>query len=408
VVLAPDGTVSGERPAHLSDTRPPKAGSLRGLDTPLAPAILIAIAYTIFSLLLLHARHDDVSLFVVAGGVNVDARKVPPDLTVIPNIGGYDGITFYRFALDPFTAARTKFGITLDTPPYRNQRIAYPFIVWLLSLGHPSWVPALLVIVNVAAAAAMAAFGGAFSRRLGYHALWGVIVPLYPGFLLTLSRDLAEIVASMFAMGAIWAISARRNLTAAILLTCAALTREPTLLLAFALAAAWLIERLLHRERRIAPVVFLAPIVIDVLWQTFLTARWGTSPLRSGTPAMALPFVEFARFFAAAVPRHIQQQRLYFLECLFLVSTVLTVVLMWRRTRTPLEWRFAWLGYLALAAILPHTIWLEDYGYLRIFSDLFVVSAALIIASTNSARWFALVTAGGVWFYLARILVKVG
>jgi hypothetical protein len=79
---------------------------------------------------------------------------------------------------------------------------------------------------------------------------------------------------------------------------------------------------------------------------------------------------------------------------------------MWRRTRTPLEWRFAWLGYLALAAILPHTIWLEDYGYLRIFSDLFVVSAAIIIASTNSARWFALITAGGVWLYLARILIK--
>src|ERR1019366_1157154 len=144
---------------------------------------------------------------------------VPADLTVIPNIGGYDGITFYRFALDPFTASRTEFGITLDTPPYRNQRIAYPFIVWLLSLGHARWVPALLVIVNIAAAAAMAAFGGAFARRLGYHALWGVIVPLYPGFLLTLSRDLAEIVASMFAMGAIWAISARRNFTAAILLT---------------------------------------------------------------------------------------------------------------------------------------------------------------------------------------------
>jgi hypothetical protein len=396
VVLAPDVTVNHPTPGT------------RRLDTPLAPAVLIAIAYSVFSILLLHARHDDVSLFVVAGGPSVDARKVPPNLTVIPNIGGYDGITFYRLALDPFTGSLTAFGITLDNPSYRNQRIGYPFIVWLLSFGHARWVPALLVIVNVAAAAAMAAFGGAFSRRLGYHALWGVIVPLYPGFLLTLSRDLAEIVASMFAMGAIWAISARRNITAAILLTCAALTREPTLLLAFALAAAWLIERLLRRERRIAPIVFLAPIVIDVLWQIFLTVRWGTSPLRSGAPAIAMPFVEFARFFAASIPRHIQQQRLYFLECVLLILTVLTVVLMWRRTRAPLEWRFAWLGYLALAAILPHTIWIEDYGFLRIFSDLFVVSAAIIIASTSPARWIALITTASVWVYLARIVVKVG
>jgi hypothetical protein len=397
MVLAPDGTVS----ETLSGVR-------RRLNTPLAPALLIAIAYTVFSLLLLHARHNDVSLFVIAGGVNVDARKVPPDLTVIPNIGGYDGITFYRLALDPFTAARTEFGITLDNPPYRNQRIAYPFIVWLFSLGHARWVPALLVIVNIAAAAAMAAFGGAFSRRLGYHALWGVIVPLYPGFLLTLSRDLAEIVASMFAMGAIWAISARRNVTAAILLTCAALTREPTLLLAFALAGAWLIERLLRRERRVAAVVFLTPVIVDVLWQVFLTIRWGVSPLRSGAPATALPFVEFARFFAASAARRTQEQRINFLECLFLAAVMMAVVWIWRRTRAPIEWRLAWLGYLALAAILPHTIWMEDYGFLRIFADLFLVSAVMIIASASSMRWLTLIAAGGLWYHLAKYLVSVG
>ncbi|MDP9361442.1 MAG: hypothetical protein M3P29_08325, partial [Acidobacteriota bacterium] len=249
---------------------------------------------------LLQARHGDVSRFVIAGGTNVDARKVPAGLTVIPNIGGYDGITFYRLALDPFTREQTAFGITLDNPPYRQQRIGYPFIVWMLSLGHARWVPALLVAVNIAAAAAMGAFAGAFAKRFGQHALWGVIVPLYPGFVLTFSRDLAEIVAAAFVMGAIWAITARRNTTAALLLTCAILTREPALLLAFALAGAWLIERLLRRERRIAPVVFVVPIIVYALWQAFLAGRWGVSPLRSGSPAVALPFVEFARFFAAS------------------------------------------------------------------------------------------------------------
>src|SRR5207302_3652774 len=102
--------------------------------------------------------------------------------------------------------------------------------------------------------------------------------PLYPGFILTFSRDLAEIVASMFAIGAVWAITARRNIIAAILLTCAVLTREPTMLIAFALSGAWLIERLLKRERRIAAITFVAPIIVDVLWQLFLTIRWGVSP----------------------------------------------------------------------------------------------------------------------------------
>ena len=378
------------------------------IDSPLAAAVVVAICYALLFFSLLHARHGDVSLFVIAGGPNVDARKVPAGLTVIPKIGGYDGMTFYRLALDPFTHEQTAFGIRLDNPPYRQQRIAYPLIVWMLSLGRARWVPALLVAVNIAAAAVMGAFGGALAKRFGEHALWGVIVPLYPGFVLTFSRDLAEIVAAAFAMGAIWAITARRNTAAALLLTCAILTREPALLLAFALGGAWLIERMMRKEQRIAPVVFGMPIIVYALWQAFLALRWGVSPLRSGAPALALPFVEFARFFAASSARRYHQQRLYFTESVFLASAVLTVVLVWRRTRASREWRFAFFGYLAIAAILPHTIWLEDFGFLRIFADLFLVSAVLIIASTSSARWFTLLTTAGLWYYLAKDVIAIG
>ena len=95
----------------------------------------------------------------------------------------------------------------------------------------------------------------------------------------------------------------------------------------------------------------------------------------------SLPFVEFAHFLAAASFRRDHLERLYFSESLFLAAVVIAIVLVWRRSRAPLEWRLAWLGYLAIFSILPHTIWLEDYGFLRIFADLFLVSAALIIPS---------------------------
>src|SRR6266550_1913427 len=110
-----------------------------GIRSPLLPAIVIAICYITFFVLLLRTRNGDVSLFVIAGGQNVDASKVPAGLTVIPNIGGYDGLTFYRLALNPFTADQAAHGIRLDNPPYRQQRIIYPLIVWLLSLGHATW-----------------------------------------------------------------------------------------------------------------------------------------------------------------------------------------------------------------------------------------------------------------------------
>jgi hypothetical protein len=375
------------------------------INSPLAPAIVIAICYMAFFVLLLRTRGGDVSLFVIAGGQNVDASKVPAGLTVIPNIGGYDGIWFYRLAINPFTRVQAAHGIRIDNPPYRQQRIGYPLIVWMLSLGHVEWIPAFLVAVNILAAAAMAAFGGAFAKRFGLHALWGVIVPLYPGFVLTFSRDLAEIVAASFAMGAIWAIASRRKVAAALLLTCAVLTRETTLLLAFALAAAWLIERLLRRERRIGAVTFSLPVAVYALWQVVLALCWGVTPLRAGVPDRALPFVEYARFLAAAAMRRDHQERLYFLESLFLAAVVITIVLVWRRSRAPLEWRLAWLAYLALFAILPHTIWVEDYGFLRIFADVFLVSAALIIPSLAPARWFTLIISASLWYYLAKHVV---
>jgi hypothetical protein len=377
----------------------------RWIDSPLAPAIVIAICYLAFFVKLLDTRNGDVSLFVVAGGSNVNASKVLPGLTVIPNIGGYDGMWFYRLAINPFTRVQAAHGIRIDNPPYRQQRIGYPFIVWMLSFGRVEWIPALLVAVNILAAAVMAGFGGAFAKKFGLHALWGVIVPLYPGFVLTFSRDLSEIVAAAFATGAIWAAASRRNVTAALLLTGAVLTRETTLLLAVALAAVWLVDRLLRRERRIGVVMFALPMAAYALCQIILAAVWGTTPLKAGVPDRARPFVEYARFLATASMRRNHQERLYFLESLFLAGVVITIVLVWRRSRAPLEWKLAWLGYLALFSILPHTIWEEDYGFLRIFADVFLVSAALIIPSSAPARWFTLITSASLWYYLAKHLV---
>lgn len=372
------------------------------------PAVIVAICYVAFVVPLLHRRGGDISRFVIAGGANVDASKVPIGLTVIPGIGGYDGMFFYRLAIDPFTNVQTANGITLDNPAYRQQRIAYPSIVWLLSLGHVTWVPALLVWVNFAAAVAMAAFAGAFARTAGRHALWGVILPLYPGFVLTLSRDLAEIVAAMFAMGAIWALSAQRPRVAAVLLTCAVLTRETALMLAVALLAAWVLDRLRHREGRIAMITFAVPLAIYSLWQAFLALRWGVTPLRSGAPAIAFPFAEFARFFAASAARRYHQQRLYFTESLFLVATVVIVVLIWRRTRMAMEWKVAWLGCLSIFAVLGRTMWLEDFSFLRIFADVFLVSTVLIIPSTATARWVTLIATASLWYYLAKDIMMIG
>src|SRR4051794_11172242 len=173
--------------------------SLSRSDSPLYAALLVAAAYAVFAYAMLQFRHGDISAFVVAGGPNVDASHTPRELTVFS--GGYDGMAFFRLALDPFTRAETASGLTLDNPAYRQQRIGYPLIVWLLSgFGRVRLVLWLLVIVNVVAAGVVAFAGGVLARQFGIHAFWGVLFALYPGFLLSLSRDTCELVAAAFAL----------------------------------------------------------------------------------------------------------------------------------------------------------------------------------------------------------------
>ncbi len=379
------------------------------MKSPAVAALITALAYAVLLVQLLQVRGGDVSRFVVAGGGGVDPRRVPPGLTIIPGIGGYDGVVFYRLALDPFTREVTAFGITLDNPPYRQQRIGYPLLVWALSFGRPLLVPRLLVAVNLAALIAMAAIGGLLSRQYGYHPFWGLIFPAFPGFVMSLSRDLSEIVASTFALAAIAAIARRRFGWAAAALSYAVLTRETTLIVAIALAAAWAFDRVRKREPRLLPVVFVAPAVTFVVWQTILGFVWGSPPIRAGAPHWTVPFVEYARFFAAASSRRLHSQRVYFAECVFLAAILIVVVLIWRRSRAPLEWRLAWLGALALGATLHHPAWLEDFGFLRIVAEYHVLAGVLILAAPSAiARWAVLLMTIGIWSYVADWVLLLG
>ena len=99
-------------------------------------------------------------------------------------------------ALNPFTSEELEFGIRLDAPSRRQQRLLYPILVWILSVGNPTGVPALLILVNLAGLGMIGWIGARLALQMGRHALWGLLFSFYPGFLVSLSRDLSEIVAS--------------------------------------------------------------------------------------------------------------------------------------------------------------------------------------------------------------------
>jgi hypothetical protein len=138
---------------------------MQRINSPRWTCAIVAAVYLAFIMLRLAAGGNDPSIFVLAGDKFVDAKHAPESLKVLTNWDGYDGQFFYRLALDPFTTKQTDFGISLDLPPWRQQRIVYPALVWLMSLGRVELVPWMLIAVNYVALCLIGWLGSGVRNR---------------------------------------------------------------------------------------------------------------------------------------------------------------------------------------------------------------------------------------------------
>ena len=197
-----------------TDEMAPNSTPLRRWDRPLSTALTTAAVYLLLALLRL-AMHDfDPSVFVQAGTWDANPDEVPPQLSVMHDGPGYDGQYYYRLALNPFNQAVTDYGLTLDLPGYRSQRIVYPLLAWGLAFGQPGAVIWTLILVNFLAVVATGYLAGWLARYLGLHAGAGLLIALYPGLIMAFSRDLLECTAIAFLLaGLVAALSGRHVLS---------------------------------------------------------------------------------------------------------------------------------------------------------------------------------------------------
>ncbi|HEY6402477.1 MAG TPA: hypothetical protein VI479_13765, partial [Blastocatellia bacterium] len=131
---------------------------------------------------------------------------------------------------DPFTSKRADFGVTLDNPPYRHQRILYPFMAWALSAGNAYLAPWAMLFINFSALCLLGWLGGIVAQTFKQHALWGLFLPLYPASLLSLKRDLPELLEISLLVGSLLLLHRGKPIRAAILITLAVLAKETALL----------------------------------------------------------------------------------------------------------------------------------------------------------------------------------
>ena len=257
-------------------------------------AVAVASPVLFCLLRVLVAGHGSARRLVLLGRVFADVGHLPYLMPFATDPTGYDGQFYWRLALNPTHWSTASYlGVHLDSA-FRLNRVAYPALAWVLSLGQRSLVPVGLLAVNVLALVVLAGVGRAAARRAGLRAWWGLTLWIAPGLVGALSRDLTDAVMTVAVVAFI--VSYRRGWwwRAAAALSVAVLSRETALLVVLIYAAASALE-VVRRQRRLAlrDLAWFAPLVIEVGWQVLVHHALGVWPLRSssGSGDLGLPLV---------------------------------------------------------------------------------------------------------------------
>jgi hypothetical protein len=303
----------------------------------------------------------------------VDPAEAPPGLHVFPH-GGYDGQFFYRLALDPAELDSDAYGIHLDLG-VRRARIGYPALAWAASAGQPGGVPWALIALNLASVAVLAFLGGLAARESGRHALWGLLVVAFPGFVFTVARDLSEVLAATLVLAGLLLYRRDRPGAAGALLALAVLTRESTALVVAALALVWVLR---NRRARDA-LAWVLPAAAFTAWEAFVYVDVGALPVVANRGNLAPPFAglapEFVDWLADPTSNDVVL-RLGIFAVLIWVLVLAAGSL--RRSRARTHEKAAWAADVALAICLSDAIYFDPADF-RVLGELWVLTILVLL-----------------------------
>lgn len=244
--------------------------------------------------------------------------------------GGYDGMAYYQIARD---VPALFFGgeITFDSP-YRFQRILFPLLGFLLSLGQDEWLPLAFLVINLLAAIGSFLLLTSITKKVNVHTL---TVLWNPAILVGLLFSLTEPVSIFFILLFFWLFerSGRRiDLASVLALTLSLLARETTIFL-IVLLGLWFLWK-----RQWKDALYLAlPILLMFGWQVFLEIRFGDIGFQANNNVIDPPFVGVWYALQWAMTEQGIQQ-MYRFSSLALLAVVLPLFVLlsrdWLRKRT--------------------------------------------------------------------------
>jgi hypothetical protein len=365
--------------------RSPTATSARHRrsDGVLLSGLISGVSCVAFILVRLEVvGHGAIARFIMLERPFADVHAIPRGVPVLPD-EGYDGQFYYRLALDPADLHRSAFGIHLDTV-FRLQRIGYPALAWALSLGHHRWVPTTLVLVNVAAVTVIGGLGGLAARDAGRHALWGLLIPAYFGFVFSVARDLGEPTAAAFLLAGLLAHRRDRPVLAGILLSCAALTRE-TAMVAVGVILVFRLGAVVARRARpgVAELTWILPVVAFAAWQVVVHSVVGQYPILVDTSDNAArPLLPVLGAIGYHLHHFNADNGIWVVELVALAAVVVYALAQIRSPTVTWTERVMLVAYVLELLVLSPAIW-NGAADLRSLDEVYLLAGVVLLGSTR-------------------------
>ncbi len=381
----------------------------RGSSRVAGAVAITAVLYGIMAAGRLAYRQWDPTFFIVAGNLLYDQSQSPQNL-IVRSRDGYDGQYYYRLALDPFTNERAGYGITIDSPSYRGQRVLYPVLAHIVALGRISWVPWSMIVVNYLAVCGLAFSAARLAELFAVPAIYGLAIPFFPGVVLGLVRDLPDPLAISLMVFSLLLLHSRRTTFAACMLALAVLARETTVLLAGALFLHSVWRSLRKQSSWIESIPLVIPLATYAAWQLWMLARWGKLGLMAGHANVdSFPLWSVVLFVAQAVQSARGLPLLQFLphllllgEVVFLGEMILFAAIVSIRSAVDPGVKLAWLIYLVLAVFLSGVVWVDDWAFMRGCGELMVLGFIIVMgARTERFLRISLTSTIMIWLALA-------
>lgn len=366
------------------------------LNYPLLAVLLTLVLYFVLIGWQISKCNNNFSCFITAGSKFINAQVAPANLIIQPNSWGYDGQFYYRLALNPLTNKLVEYGIKLDNPPYRHQRIILPMLAWLFSTGFFQLIPFLLVFINFLALGGIALYGGLLAKMFNRHALWGMAFSLYPGFIFTLRHDLTEILEIFFIISCFYYIRKEKWIVATLLLVLALLTKETAVLVAVAIFFTNLlpIKSVLKKWniKHIPWPVSLVPLAVCGIWQIVLYLIWGNSSYYGAVRIVSWPFIGLLSSLHFSDPI---TKLFYWQSTIYLILFSFIVIWSFKKTSSKTMEILSWVLFFLLLSAVPGA-WLEQ-SFLRLAAEFFIIGQICLLTSSTKLKYIILAMTIFLW-----------